>query len=351
MTDTSESEERALVALVRAGDEAAFSALFERYRKQLRVHCYRMLGSFDEAEDLVQETMLRAWRGRDGFEGRSLLRTWLYRIATNACLNTLERAPHRVLPQEVAAPVTAATPASEARSAPVRAPEIPWLQPFPDALFEEVAAAGTEPDAVLSARESVQLAFVAALQHLPPTQRAILILCEVLGWTASEVAEFSEGSVASVNSALQRARATLRAELPAGEDPVALLAATEQQQAALKAFMDAWEQGDATLLTRLLRDDARWAMPPSPLWFDGRGAIENLLRLFPPHWQGRSFKMLPIGANLQPAAAAYLRLAGEDTYRLSGLHVLRVERGKIAEITTFSVELCAGFALPPALER
>jgi RNA polymerase sigma-70 factor (ECF subfamily) len=343
-------EETAVLAAARAGDHAAFSALAARYRRQLRVHCYRMLGSFDDAEDMVQETMLRAWRGREGFEGRSLFRTWLYRIATNACLNALERAPRRVLPQDVAPPVTAATPASEARAAPTSAPEIPWLQPYPDALLDPPAPADLQPEAAVAARQTVELAFLAALQHLPARQRAILVLSDVVGWSAAEVAELLEGTVGSVNSALQRAHATMRALLPPGrQDWAPSVPVTDDQRVMLKVFMDAWEQGDVSELTQLLREDARWSMPPAPLWFDGRAAIENLLALFPPRCQGRQFRMLATGANRQPAAAAYLRARGEPEYRLSGVHVLRLEGGQIAEITTFSAELCAGFQLPPTL--
>ncbi len=350
--DSDESAEQLALVAARLGDQAAFSRLSERYRHQLRVHCYRMLGSFDAAEDMVQETLLRAWRGREGFEGRSLLRTWLYRIATNACLNFLERAPARVLPADVSAPVTAATPATEARSSPPRALEIPWLQPYPDHLLDEAAAPeGSEPDAALAARQSIEIAFLAALQHLPPRQRAILILCDVVGWSAAEVAELLELSVAAVTSTLQRTRSTLRERLPAGRgDWAPSVPVTEQQRAALKSFMLAWEQDDPAELTRVLRDDARWSMPPAPLWFEGRAAIENLLRLFPPGWQGRQFKMLPLpGANRQPAAAAYVRSSGGSAFQLSSVHVLRVESGKIAEITTFSSELCAGFQLPVSL--
>jgi RNA polymerase sigma-70 factor, ECF subfamily len=331
-------------------DRETFSALSERYRRQLRVHCYRMLGSFDEAEDMVQETMLRAWRGLDGFEGRSQFRTWLYRIATNACLNRLERAPRRVLPRDVAAPVTAETPSSEARPAPGVAPENPWLEPFPDDLFEVPAGEELEPEARLAARETIELAFVAALQHLPPRQRAILILSDVVGWSAAEIAAQLDMTVPAVNSALQRAHATVRERLPEGRDDWApATPVTDEQRAALKTFMDAWETGDVAELTAVLREHARWSMPPAPLWFDGRVAIENMLALFPPRWRGRDFRMVATAANRQPAAASYLRQPGEALYRLTSVHVLRVESGQIAEITTFSGELCAPFRLPPSL--
>jgi RNA polymerase sigma-70 factor (ECF subfamily) len=251
---------------------------------------------------------------------------------------------------DVGPPITAATPASEARPAPTWNPELPWLQPYPDALLGLAAPGDVEPDAMLASRETIGLVFLAALQHLPPRQRAILVLSDVVGWSAREVAELLDVTVASVTSALQRAHVTMRERLPAGRPDAATgIAVGDGERAALKVFMDAWEQGDVGELTRILREDARWAMPPAPLWFDGRGAIANLLGLFPPRWRGRDFKMVPTGANRQPAAASYLRQPGETAYRLSGVHVLRVEAGDIAEITTFSAELCAGFQLSPIL--
>lgn len=346
------SEEEAAVAAAKAGDQTAFAALSEPHRHALRVHCYRLLGSFDEAEDMVQETLLRAWRARETFEGRSLLRTWLYRIATNVCLNALERSPQRLLPPDVAAPITADTPATDARSRPTIAPELPWLQPYPDDLLEPLVGnvAGNEPELALARQQSVELAFLAALQHLPARQRAIVVLSDVLEWTAAEVAEQLELSVPSVTSSLQRARVSLRAQLPAGREGWApSLPLSDVQRAALAGFLRAWQDGDATELTRLLREDALWAMPPAPLWFQGRAAIETLLRLYPPRWQGREFRMLPVGANRQPAAAAYLRAPGATEFQFSGLHVLRIESGQIAEITTFGPTLCKGFRLPPTL--
>jgi len=343
------ADEAEAAAAIRAGDEAAFAALAERYRRRLHVHCYRMLGSFDDAEDLVQDTLLRAWRGRDGFEGRSLFRTWLYRIATNACLSALERAPRRVLPQDVAPPVTAATDASNARAEPAWAPEMPWLQPYPDRLLDVAGPGEREPEAQLASRETIALVFLAALQHLPPRQRAILILCDVLGWSAAETAASLELTVASVNSALQRAHATMRAQRPADPaDRPAVTAPTDDERAALAAFMDAWNRADAAALVALLRDNARWAMPPAPLWFDGRDAIARLFALFPMHFHGR-VTMVPTAANRQPATAAYLRPHGQSVYRLTGINVLRVEDGAIAEITTFGSALCAGFGLAPTL--
>jgi RNA polymerase sigma-70 factor, ECF subfamily len=340
-------EDDSALAAVRAGDRAAFSMLADRYRHQLHVHCYRMLGSFDDAEDVVQEALLRAWRGRESFEGRSLFRTWLYRIATNACLNFLERAPHRVLPQDVAPPITAATESSSARPAPPWAPEIPWLEPYPDEVLDLAAPHHEQPDAAVIARETIQLSFVAALQHLAPRQRAILLLCDVVGWSAAEVADLLETSVASVTSTLQRAHAAVRTQR--GSERVDAASVTEVEQKLLQRFMDAWEQDDVAALTDMLREDARWSMPPAPLWFEGRAAIANMLQLFPPRWRDREFRMRATGSNRQPAAAAYLRLAGESEFRLTSVHVLRVEAGGLAEITTFSGVLHSRFALPAAL--
>jgi RNA polymerase sigma-70 factor (ECF subfamily) len=307
-------------------DEAAFAAECEAYRRALRVHCYRMTGSFDEAEDLVQETFLRAWRSRAGFEGRSQLSTWLHRIATNVCLDALEHRPARVLPQDV---VPAVAPTDEPRSTPPLRPELPWLQPFPDRLLD--------PEALVASREAIELAFLAALQHLPPRQRAILILCDVLGWSAKEVAQLLELTVPAVTSALQRAHAAMPSRAPAPP--------TDEDRALLARYMAAWQQDDPRVLTELLRDDVRWAMPPAALWFQGRAAVEHLLALFPMRFHG-DHHFVAVGANGQLAAADYLRPHGASEHRLTGIHVLRLEGHQIAEITTFSAALCRGFELP-----
>jgi RNA polymerase sigma-70 factor (ECF subfamily) len=338
------TEEAAVLAAVQAGDEAAFAAQAERYRRQLHVHCYRMLGSFEDAEDLVQETLLRAWRGRAGFEGRSLFATWLYRIATNACLNALERAPRRVMPPDVAP-----SAAGEPQSSPSWAPEIPWLQPYPDHLLERAAPSEMQPEAMVVARETIELTYLAAIQHLPPTQRAILILRDALGWSAKEVASLLEMSVPSVNSALQRGRSTMRTRLPARRlDWAPASAPTDAERSVLKRYMDAFEQADSAGLTALLREDVRWAMPPAALWFDGRAAVAELLALFPLGTQG-DFRMVPTAANRQPAAACYLRAHGESTYKLNTLHVLRIADGEIVAISTFGPPLFAAFGLPLSL--
>jgi RNA polymerase sigma-70 factor, ECF subfamily len=343
-TTPGRAEEAAVVAAVRAGDRAAFAALAERYRRQLFVHCYRMLGSVEDAEDVVQETLLRAWRARGGFQGRSLFRTWLYRIATNACLNALQRQQHRVMPPDVA-PATA-----DPHAAPVWRRELPWLQPYPDRLLEPAAPSEAEPDAVVVSRETIELAYLAAIQHLPPRQRAVLLLREVLGWSAKEVAALLETSVPSVNSALQRARSTLRTRLPARRlDWTSATRPTDEERAVLRRFMDAFERQDATSMTALLREDARQTMPPAPLWFDGREVLAAVFeQLFGPGSPG-AFRMVATAANRQPAAACYLRPHGEAEYRLIGLNVLRVEGGEIVEIASFSPELVSAFGLPPTL--
>jgi RNA polymerase sigma-70 factor (ECF subfamily) len=237
--------------------------------------------------------------------------------------------------------VRAVSPDDEPRAAPPLRPELPWLQPFPDALLD--------PESLAMSRESIELAFLAASQHLPPRQRAMLILCDVLGWSAKEVAELLELGVAAVTSALQRAHATLRTLAPRGRDGWTPLAPpTEEQRALLARYMAAWEQGDAAALTRLLRDDARWAMPPAALWFEGRAAIEDLLARYPMRFHGEH-RLVAVGANRQLAAAGYLRPHGAADFRFAGVHLLRVEGAqnvKIAEITTFSAALCRRFELP-----
>jgi RNA polymerase sigma-70 factor (ECF subfamily) len=363
MTTTPQVEEAAVLAAVRDGNEAVFVALAERHRRSLHVHCYRMLGSFEDAEDLVQETFLRAWRGRASFEGRSQFGTWLYRIATNACLNALARARRRVTPQEAAPPASAPTAdlvrgviahwsgAAQSGGRDPRQPEIAWLGPYPDRLLEPVAPREDQPDAAFVSRETIELAFLAAIQHLPPRQRAVLILRDVLDWSAKETAALLEASVPSVNSALQRARSTLRAVLPeGGADRRRAVGPTDEERSLVRTFMDALEQGDAAALTAILREDAQLSMPPVPLWLDGRASIVAFVRaLVGPDAPG-GFRFVPAaGANGQPAVASYYRLRGDSAHRLCGLKVFRVKEGRIAEIVNFGPELCGAFNLPPAL--
>ena len=306
----------------------AFAAECETYRPALRTHCYRMTGSADDAEELVQETLLRAWRARESFDGRAKLTTWLYRIATNVCLDALAHRPARVLPQDV---VRAVAPDDEPRSTPPLRPELPWLTPIPDRLLD--------PETLVARRETVELAFLAALQHLPVRQRAILLLCDVLGWSAKETAELLEIGVAAVTSALQRAHETMRSQMPAPAAP------TSDERALLARYMAAWEAGDAAALTAMLRDDVRFAMPPAALWFAGRAAVEQLFANYPMRFHG-DHRLVAIPANGQLAAAGYLRSHGASDFRFSGVHVLRVDGGQIAEITAFGAPLCRRFELP-----
>ena len=334
-----------VVAAARAGDESAFSSLFESYRRELQVHCYRMLGSLEDSEDLVQETFLRAWRKRESFgsDGRLAFRAWLYRIATNACLDVLRGRPRRVVPPEVAAAADPSVPPSPPA-------DLPWLQPYPDRLLQPIAPAEDEPGAVVVARETIELAFIAAIQHLPPRQRAALILRDVLGWSAKETAALLEVSVASANSALQRARATLRERLPERRTEWTRSAEpSEEERDLLRRYVDAHERADADGLAELLLEDARLTMPPHPPWDDGRAAILTVMGpAFEPdvgHLRG-----VASAANSQPTACWYLRAPGDSAYRPVALDVLRIEGGRVAEISTFVFPgLFPAFDLPPSL--
>jgi RNA polymerase sigma-70 factor (ECF subfamily) len=337
----------AVVAAARAGDESAFATLFDRYRRELRVHCYRMLGSVEESEDLVQETFLRAWQYLDGFAGRSTFRAWLYRIATNACLDALDGRARRVLPQHLAGPSDPSRPQSPRT-------DIPWLQPFPDRLWEPAAPAEAQPDAIAIARETMELAFLAAIQHLPPRQRAVLILRDVLGWPATQTAELLAGSVASVHSALQRARSTLREHLPQRRTEwTAATEPTERERAVLRRYMAAVERADLAAVADLLAEDVRTAMPPYPMWFQGREAVLAALATSwdpdSPAYVGR-FRLAPTRANGRPAVAAYLRGPDDATYRAAAISVLRIEDDRIAEATAFhDTALFPAFGLPMEL--
>jgi RNA polymerase sigma-70 factor, ECF subfamily len=328
-------------------DESAFAALVERHRRELQLHCYRMLGSFEDSEDLVQETFLRAWRKRASFrfEAGSSFRAWLYRIATNACLDALRGRPRRVLPPQVA-------PAADPNAALPPPADLPWLQPYPDRLLEPIAPPQEEPDSVIVAKETIELAFLAAIQHLPPRQRAALILRDVLGWSAKETASLLKASVPSVNSALQRGRATLNDHLPERRSEWAPSSGPSQEERELlRRYMDAHDRADADALAELLREDARLTMPPHPTWYAGRDAIIVASRKgFDPEF-GR-LRSVAVGANAQPAAAYYLLPPGGSEYRPLAFDVLRVQDGRVAEITSFVLpELFGAFGLPATLER
>lgn len=329
---TAKEEDSALLTAARAGDQRAFATLAEGYRRELRIHCYRMVGSFDDAEDLVQDALLRAWQHHAGFEGRSSFRTWLYRIATNACLDFLKRREHRV----IVAP------------ADVRRSEVPWLQPFPDRLLES----DLEPDALVIRRETIELAYLRALQILSPKQRAVVILCDVLDWSAREVADLLEMTPAAVGAALGRARATLSRyrERRSAEWPPGPSLGTEEAEL-LRRYMDATERGDAAGLAALLRDDVRFAMPPEPGVFIGREVVVQA-------WVEGGFGTADFGdirsvltrANRMPAIANYVRMPGAVAYRPIALDVLTIEDGLISDVTTFPLEpYCDAFALPREL--
>ena len=312
----------------------------EQHRSELTGYCYRMLGSPFEAEDAVQETLLRAWRGFDRFEGRAALRSWLYRIATNVCLDMLSGRERRARPMDLG-------PAREPVAANLNTrPEVTWIEPLPDDRF---VPAESDPAEVAVARETVRLAFVAALQHLPPRQRAVLILCEVLRWQASEVAELLETSVASVNSALQRARATLDAsDLDAADTAPSVDAADEEL---LARYVEAFERYDIDALTSLIQEDAIQSMPPYDLWLRGRDDIFAW-------WVGpgggcRGSRVVPtVAANGAPAFGQYKPAATGDDYEPWALQVVEVEDGRIVELTFFldTDRVFPLFGLPPRLD-
>ncbi|WP_349258295.1 sigma-70 family RNA polymerase sigma factor [Stackebrandtia sp.] len=313
-----------------------FEARIEALRPEMLAHCYRMLGSYHDAEDLAQETLLRAWRARDRYdEQRATLRTWLYRIATNACLTALDGRGRRPLPSGLGAP-------SQDAAAPLEPQfEVPWLQPFPDRVL-----GSPDPASAAAARSGLRLAFVAAMQALPARQRAVLVLREVLAFSANEVAEMLETSAASVNSALQRARAGLdRAAL--NEDDVTDLSDAEQR-ARIDSYVTAFERADVAGLTRLLTDEAVLEMPPVPLWYRGRDSYGAFMtHLF--ERRGRRWRMAPTEANGQPAVAAYIG-AADGAYRLHTLHVFDVVAAGIRTNVVFQDPAVLGsFGLPPTM--
>jgi len=312
-------------------DEEAFRALAGPRRRELLVHCYRMLGSLDDAEDAVQETMIKAWRGLPAFEGRSSLRAWLYRIATNVCLDALEHRSRRMLPSAIIGPADPAVPPAPDD------PDMPWLQPFPDALLDVTDQDPfADPATALVRREHIELAFVAAIQYLTPRQRAVLLLREVLGWSAAETAAMLGTSSASVNSAMQRARATLDARTATAPAPPSGL---EAELAA--KYVRAWRDADVPALVALLKADATMAMPPTPSWYQGRDNIGIYLsHLFANPW-GTGLRLVPTAANRQPALAVYT-----PDGKPFAIKVLTVHNGLISAITGFvSPHLFAAFGL------
>jgi RNA polymerase sigma-70 factor (ECF subfamily) len=319
----------------------AFERLAEPFRREIKLHCYRMLGSVHDAEDLVQETYLRAWRSFDSFEGGSF-RAWLYRIATNACLDALasRKNMQRFLPDQQA-PATAQMPDGKP------ATDVAWLEPYPDSNLEGIADEAPNPEARYASREAVQLAFIAAIQLLPPRQRAVLLLCDVMEWSAAETAYLLGGSVASVNSALQRARETLAKHYPNGRPPVAA-PPNPAQQKLLASYLRAWEALDVDGFVALLKEDATYTMPPLSQWYAGREPIRTF---FAWAWKTYSgYRLMPTTANRQPAFAAYARKGADALWTAHSIHVLTLEHDMISTLTLFvkpdGPRLFQSFGLP-----
>jgi RNA polymerase sigma-70 factor (TIGR02960 family) len=308
----------------RAGDEEAFRELTDPHRRELQLHCYRILGSVQDAEDMVQETFLAAWRGLERFEGRASVRSWLYRIATNRCLNSLRALSRR--PREV--PVMGGSPEPTRRTEPV------WLEPYPDVLFADLADRSAGPAARYEARESIELAFMVALQHLPPRQRAALVLADVLAFRTAEVAEMLDTGEASVKGSLQRARATLRARLPATDRERAPRPNSAGERRLVGRFTDAVLSGDVGEIVSLLTDDARLTMPPQPLEYQGHDAIAAFMR-HRAELRGVPLRVVPTRANGQPAFGCYLPDAHTAIARPYGLLVLTLAGDEIAAMTWF----------------
>ncbi|MFI6536998.1 RNA polymerase subunit sigma-70 [Nonomuraea sp. NPDC050547] len=335
MTDAIQpgSDEAVFIAAVRSDDTARFALLTEHHRRELQVHCYRMLANYEDAQDLTQETFLRAWNKRETFKGHAALRTWLYRIATNACLDFLEKRNDRT-------PVLSELPDP--------ASEVLYLQPYPDRMLPE------DPQESVVARETIELAFIVAVQHLPPRQRAVLILRDVLGWPASKAADALELTVASVTSALQRARVTMREQLPGRRldwRSPATHELSKDERGVVKSYIDAHERNDLDGLTSLLRHDLRFAMLPESgtLITTAEDAVDGwvsggLFQRGHDDWRG-----ITTTVNRMPAAALYLRAPGDPEYRLFAIAVLRIVDGKIAELTGFDVTGQPWLGLPPTL--
>ncbi len=322
----------------RDGDQQQFSELVEPYRRELQVYCYRLLGSLQDAEDVLQETLLRAWRRLDTFEGRASFRAWLYKIATNACLDALDRRTRRALPMTLYAPAEPPITSLTTISDPV------WLDPFPDEWMDETAISA---EAHYTIHESVTLAFLTALQVLPPRQRAVVVLCDVLDWHADEVARLLEMTVSAVNSALHRARTTLSkhylAVSPENHSPSA------STRRLLERYVHAWETADVAGLVALLKEDATFTMPPSATWFQGRAAVGNFFAAYI-LVDGLSYRLQPIRASGQPGFAAYLYDQRTRQFDAHSIHVLTLDDSQLMALTTFlNPALFPHFGLPNTL--
>jgi RNA polymerase sigma-70 factor (ECF subfamily) len=338
---SSERPEAEQPRFVDPGDRRAFSAAVESYRKQLQTHCYRMLGSILDAEDMVQETFLRAWKNLRSFERRGSMRSWLYRIATNTCLDHLRKRPKRTLPQRSAEPSDPAAPLESPKAEPV------WLEPYADELVSD-----PEPstEARYTTSESISLAFVAVLQSLPPRQRAVLILFDVLDWKAKEIADLLQSSVSAVTSALHRARSTMASLYHGRSDSRPGAQELAAPAGLLERYVKAWKAADPGGLTALLKEDATFSMPPVPTWYLGRDSIAAALAagIFAGDAHSR-WLLKPTKANRQPSFAVYQRSEAED-YLLFGIQVIALDAGRINEVVTFlDPRLFESFHLPPKL--
>jgi RNA polymerase sigma-70 factor (ECF subfamily) len=349
-------DEDDLLERAQAGDEGAFQSLVEPRRTELHAHCYRMLGSTQDAEDALQETLLKAWRALPKFQARSSLRSWLYKIATNTCLNQIERRPKRVLAAEH-------SPPADPHDGPGRPlVESVWIEPYPDEFMAVEEDRFYAPEARYEQRESVELAFVAALQHLPPLQRAALIQAEVLGFSAREVAESLETTVPSVNSALQRARKAVEEKLPEQSQQETLRTMDDDElKRIVDGYMEAWEAGDVDTVASMLAEDAILTMPPMATWYDGRDQVRVFLSdfAFAGAWRGdhfdsdraaRNVRLVPTTANGQLAFGAYRRDADGEEFKPYTLQVLRLRGKEIVEVTGFvSPDYFRYFSLPDSL--
>jgi RNA polymerase sigma-70 factor, ECF subfamily len=335
--------ERELLAAARRGDQDAFGRLVEPYRRELHAHCYRMLGSFPDAEDSLQDALLGAWRGLSRFEGRSSLRSWLYRITTNACLKAIQRRPKRVLPIDYG-------PASDPHDRPAEPLlESVWVDPYPDEhLFVDDDTA--TPEARHEQRESVELAFIAALQHLPPRQRAVLILRDVLGFSARETADALETKPAAVDSALQREHKTIDARLPERSQQATLRSLDDEElREIVEGYVAAWERADVAAVVAMLAEDATLAMPPQPSWYSGRDAIAAFLQAWPLAEGAPRWRLVPTRANGQPAFGHYGWEV--DAFVPHAISILTLRGSRIEDITIFRTpDALARFGLPPTLE-
>ena len=327
------------LARARTGDEEAFRELTDPRRRELQLHCYRILGSMQDAEDMVQETLLSAWRNLEAFEGRASVRSWLYRIATNRCLDTLRARSRR--PREVQA-MHEPAPAPTGRFEPI------WLEPYPDVLLEGIPEHAPGPAARYEARESIELAFIVALQNLPPRQRAALVLRDVLGFRTAEIAEMLDTGELSIKGALQRARATLQARLPTADRERAPLPNSASERELVGRFADAFQGGDVDELVSLLTDDALLTMPPLPLEYQGHEAIAAFLRYRVP-LRGAPMHVVPTRANTQPALGCYLQDAHAAIARPFGLIVLTLEGDRVSAVTRFDATVFPYFGLPRTL--